>query len=141
MFKIFCTGIVHYPDGVVLVRSNDKERWRLPERVLDESEDVLLCMRRTVLTQTGYRAIKLRLYKIQTQARTPKHAPFIRFIFGCEIGNEPIAQPEAAAGRFTPDDLIRLAAKDQFNDRTLMQLVHNYHAGVRPAPSNSPLAG
>jgi hypothetical protein len=141
MFKVYCTGIVHYPDGVVLVRESDKERWRLPERIANESEDVLLCMRRTVLTQTGYRAINLRLYKVQTQARTAKHAPFIRFIFGCEIGRQQIQQPEALAASFTPDDVIKLAAKDEFNDRMLLQLVHDYHAGIAPAAAKSPLSG
>jgi ADP-ribose pyrophosphatase YjhB (NUDIX family) len=141
MFKVYCTGIVHYPDGVVLVRDNDKQRWRLPERVVDETEDVLLCMRRTVLTQTGYRAVKLRLYKVQTQPRTSKLAPFIRFIFGCEIGTQPIQNPEALAACFTPNDIIRIAAKDEFNDRTLLNLVHNYHAGIAPAPNNGPLSG
>jgi ADP-ribose pyrophosphatase YjhB (NUDIX family) len=141
MFKVYCTGIVHYPDGVVLVRNSDKERWRLPERVVDESEDILMCMRRTVLVQTGYRAIKLRLYKVQTHPRTAKSAPFIRFIFGCEIGTQPIQNPEAVAGCFTPNDIIKVAAKDEFNDRTLLELVHNYHAGLRPAPHNGPLSG
>jgi hypothetical protein len=140
MYKVYCTGIVHYPDGVVLVRDNERQRWRLPERSVDESEDVLLCMRRTVLTQTGYRAINVRLYKIQTQARTARQAPFIRFIFGCEVGNEPLQHPGTQTQRFTPDDIIRIAAKDEFNDKMLLTLVHNYHAGVASALA-SPLAG
>jgi hypothetical protein len=140
MFKVYCTGIVHYPDGVVLVRNDAKERWRMPERTVDDSEDILLCMRRTVLAQTGYRAIKLRLYKVQTQGRTTKNAPFIRFVFGCEIGSHPIQQPQAIAACFSPDDIVRIAAKDEFNDRTLLALVHGYHAGFAAAPAN-PLSG
>lgn len=138
--KIWCTGIVHYPDKVVLVRDNDKQSWRLPERELDETEDIILCIRRTVLTQTGYRAAKIRFYKIQTQAKTAKQGAFIRFIFGCEVAGGPIQSPDTQAQGFTPDEIIKLASQEKFNDKLLLDLVTRYRAlAVTPPAEHNPL--
>lgn len=126
--KIWCTGIVHYPDGVILVRESVKDKWRLPERELTDIEDILLCMRRCVLLQTGHRTAKLRFYKIQTQAKTNKKSAFIRFIFGCEVGTQPIQLPEQEAKFFTPNEIIKLAVKHDFDDPILLNLLHRYEA-------------
>lgn len=130
--KISCIGIVHYPDGVVLVRDAPKDKWRLPQRELDETEDVVLCIRRCVLLQTGYKISRLRLYKIQTQAKTAKQGAAIRFIFGCEIGESPIQTPAAQAERFGPNDVIKLAAQDKFSDALLLDIITRYHAMAQP---------
>lgn len=136
--KISCIGIVHYPDGVVLVRDNPKAQWRLPQRMLDETEDVVLCIRRCVLTQTGYKISKLRLYKIQTQAKTPKHGASLRFIFGCEIGDTPIQTPDIEAERFGPDDVVRLAVQDKFSDVMLLNIINKYDAMAAPPRTGDP---
>lgn len=138
--KISCVGIVHYPDGVVLVRDNNKQKWRLPERELVDTEDVLLCIRRCVLLQTGYATAKLRFYKIQTQARTPKQGAFIKFFFGCEIGEAPIQSPINDVERFTPDEVMRLAARDKFDDPTLIELLNKFRAtlGIAEEPNPFP---
>lgn len=133
--KIKCSGIVHYPDGVVLVRDKGASEWRLPERQLDETEDVLLCIRRCVLMQTGYRIQKLRFYKVHTQARTAKQGALLHFIFGCEINGEPIQTAELESAHFSPNEITTLAAKGKFNDRILLDLLHRYHALV-PPPSH-----
>lgn len=129
--KILCAAIVHYADGVVLVRDKGAKKWRLPQRELEETEDILLCTRRCVLGQTGYRAVAVRFFKIKTLARTNKHGALIKFIFGCEIGNEPLRMPaEVEVARFTPDDVIRLAAQDEFDDPMLMDLIHHYQETI-----------
>jgi hypothetical protein len=136
--KIWVTGIVHYPDGVVLVRGSEKEKWRLPERQLDETEDIVLCIRRAVLTQTGHRTANLKFYKLHTQAKTHKTGAFLRFIFGCEVGPEPIQAPELEARHFTPDEIIRLATQDKFNDPLLLNILHRYQALIKPPERNNP---
>ena len=137
--KIRCAAIVHYADGVVLVREAGAEEWRLPERELDETEDVLLCIRRCVLTQTGYRAVKVRFFKIKTQARTPKKGAMIRFIFGCEIGTNTLQDPEIEAKCFSPDEVMGLAGKNKFNDPTLLDLLHKYQAMITAPEEPDPL--
>lgn len=134
--KIWVTGIVHYPDKVVLVRNNDKEPWHLPVREVDESEDIILSIRRCIITQTGYRIAKLRFFKVQTQARTPKHGAFIKFIFGCEVKGDPIQEPGMQVQAFSPDDMIKLADKEKLNDSMLIELVSRYRSLEAPLPHN-----
>lgn len=136
--KISCVGIVHYPDGVALIRDNAKQKWRLPERELVETEDVLVCIRRCVLLQTGYATAKLRFYKVQTQARTPKQGAFIKFIFGCEIGSMPIQAPNCEVELFSPDDIIKLADRDKFNDPLLIELLSKYRTTIGHAEHRDP---
>lgn len=136
--KISCIGIVHYPDGVVLVRDDPKAKWRLPQRQLDESEDVVLCIRRCILTQTGYKISKLRLYKIQTLARTPKRGASLKFIFGCEIGDSPIQTPDLEAQKFGPDDVVKLAVQEKFDDVMLLDIINKYDAMAPPPNAGEP---
>lgn len=137
--KIWVTGIVHYPDKVVLVRDNDKQPWRLPVREVDETEDVILSIRRCIVTQTGYRIAKLRFFKMQTQARTPKQGAFIKFIFGCEVAGEAVQTPGLQTQAFSPDEIIKLADKAQFSDNVLIELIARYHALVAPPEEHNPL--
>ena len=130
--KISCIGIVHYSDGVVLVRDDPKAQWRLPQRELDDSEDVVLCIRRCVLMQTGYKISKLRLYKIQTIPRTPKRGAALKFIFGCEIGDTPIQTPDIEAQKFGPDDVVKLAVQEKFSDVMLLDIINKYDALAAP---------
>ena len=132
LMKIRCIGIVHYEDGVVLVRDKGADQWRLPERVLADTEDILLCIRRAVLQQTGFRTLMLRFYKIYTQIRTTKQGAQLNFVFGCEIGDTRLQQPEIEAQRFTPDEVMALAAKGKFDDPILLNLLHKYQALVIP---------
>lgn len=134
--KIWVTGIVHYPDKVVLVRNNDKEPWHLPVREVDETEDIILSIRRCIITQTGYRIAKLRFFKVQTQARTPKQGAFIKFIFGCEVSGDPIQEPGLETQAFSPDEIIKLADKEKLNDSMLIELVSRYRSLEAPLPHN-----
>jgi hypothetical protein len=137
--KIWVTGIVHYPDKVVLVRDNEKQPWRLPVREVDETEDIILSIRRCVITQTGYRTAKLRFFKVQTQARTPKQGAFIKFIFGCEVSGEPVQTASLQTQAFGPDEIIKLADKQKFCDSLLIDLVARYHALVAPPEEYNPM--
>ena len=139
MMKLSCAGIVHFPDGIMLVRDAGKEQWRLPEREITDLEDVVMCIRRCVLMQTGYRTAKLRFYKIQTHARSHKRGAFIRFIFGCEIGDEPLQAAQLETKRFTPDELVKLADRGLFNEPLLLDLVLKYRQTLAHVAPSSPL--
>lgn len=138
--KLSCAVIVHYADGVILVRDKGKRKWRLPERPITDVEDVVLCARRCTLLQTGYRANHLRLFKIQTQARTPKKAAFMRFIFGGEIAPGALQNPEVEAEAFSPTELLELAKKGDFTDLVLIELLHKYQAMAATPENPDPFA-
>lgn len=137
--KIWVTGIVHYPDKVVLVRDNSGQPWRLPVHEVDETEDIILAIRRCIVAQTGYRVAKLRFFKVQTQARTPKQGAFVKFIFGCEVAGEPIQTAGLQTQAFSSNEIIKLADREKFKDNILIELVSRYHALVAPPEEHNPM--
>lgn len=136
--KIKCTAIVHFNDGVVLVRDKDSGLWRLPERELDETQDVLTCIRRCVVAQTGYRTKTLRFFKIQSLPKTTKQGALLHFIFGSEVSQTPLQQAELDTQHFTPNEIMLLAARNKFTDPFLLNLLHMYNEMIPPPLDPSP---
>jgi|GEM_PF-6133699 len=137
--KLWVKAIVHYTDGVLLVKDGERG-WKLPMRKITDEEDVLLCVRRCVLLQTGYRAARARLFKMQTHAKTAKKGAILGFVFGCEINTDmPLQRAEAEVGYFTPDEILKLASQKLFADQLLLELILQYKSGMQPM-CNNPLA-
>lgn len=137
--KLWVKAIVHYPDGLLLVKDG-KGGWKLPFRIITDDEDVLLSIRRCVLLQTGYRATKVRLFKMQNRAKTNKSSAILGFIFGCEVNTSyPLMPADVETACFTPDEVLKLARQKLFSDRFLLELILNYKSGMMPT-YNDPLA-
>ncbi|HSW81539.1 MAG TPA: NUDIX domain-containing protein [Candidatus Saccharimonas sp.] len=137
--KLWVKAIVHYTDGVLLVKDS-KGGWKLPMREITDEEDVLLCIRRCVLLQTGYRAAKVRLFKMATRAKSAKKGALLGFIFGCEVNADyPLQAAEVESACFTPDEVLKLAQQKLFSDQIMLELILQYKSGMMPT-YNDPLA-
>ena len=128
MADIQCSAIVHWHDGVVLVRESDKDKWRLPTKRLVNDEGPILCVRRCVITETGYRAQILRLFKILTNCSGKNQS--VNFVFGCKIEPAQLQEPSGQVQTFTPNDMIRLADKGLFDSPLMMQIITNFRNQV-----------
>ena len=124
MAHVHCSAIVHWEGGVVLVREGPQAKWRLPDRILQADEGPILCVRRCVLLETGYRARVLRLFKIVTRGDVPKQT--VRFVFGCQIEPVQLQDSKLEQATFSPDSILQLAQKDAFDDPLLIKLIYNF---------------
>ncbi len=131
MAHVHCSAIVHWENGVVLVREGPQSKWRLPDRVLQGSEGPILCVRRCVLVETGYRAQVLRLFKIVTHGDVPKQT--VRFVFGCQIEPVQLQDSGLELATFSPDSVLQLAQKDAFEDPLLIKLIYDFKNHI-PTP-------
>ncbi len=131
MADIQCTAIVHWQDGVVLVRDSEKDKWRLPTKILSDEEGPILCVRRCVITQTGYRAQILRLFKILTGGKGKNKT--VNFVFGCKIEPAQLQTPACTVQTFTPNEMIKLMDRGLFESPLMMQIITNFKNQV-PMP-------
>ena len=129
--SVRCSAIVHWEGGVVLVREDPKAKWRLPERELHRDEGPILCIRRCVLLETGFRAQSLRLFKIDAHGSDPKQA--VRFVFGCQIEPAQLQVPPLEVASFEAGQILKLIEKKEFEDQLLMKIAHNF---VNLMPTN-----
>jgi ADP-ribose pyrophosphatase YjhB (NUDIX family) len=130
-----CAAIVFWQDNVLLTRNtkNKEVKWQMPERNLQDDEDILLCIRRCVLEQTGYRVDKLRLFRIIHMPSRRGKNPVIRFVFGCEIYPGQLHEPSNEIASLGPDAVLKLAAKGAFDDQLLLRILRDFKAGMPPA--------
>jgi ADP-ribose pyrophosphatase YjhB (NUDIX family) len=134
MAGVHCSAVVHWEGGVVLVREGPKAKWRLPDRTLQGDEGPILCVRRCVLQETGYRAQVLRLFKVVTKGDFPKQS--VRFVFGCQIEPVLLQDSKLQLGTFSPDEVLQLAQKDEFDDQLLIKLIYDFKNHT-PAPAGT----
>lgn len=132
MADVHCSAIVHWEGGVVLVRDGSQAKWRLPDRILHGDEGPVLCIRRCVLLETGYRAQVLRLFKIIARGEAPKQT--VRFVFGCQIEPVQLQDSKLQMATFTPDAILQLAHKQEFDDPLLLKLIYDFKHQV-PSPT------
>lgn len=133
MADIQCSAIVHWQDGVVLVRESEKAKWRLPTKTLSDDEGPILCIRRCVITETGYRAQILRLFKILTGGTAKNKS--VQFVFGCKIEPAQLQEPTCDVQTFTPNEMIKLVDRGLFENQLMMQIITNFKNQV-PTPFN-----
>lgn len=133
MIVVVCSAVIKRGDSFLVIKEFKPSvagKWGLPGGKLEEGESLRDCVRREVQEETGFAATSEKLISVINKPKTHEKNTVVRFIFQCEIGEQPISAAEHEYAFLSVAKLESLAAQELIRGQEVVPLLKKVAAGL-----------
>lgn len=125
MIVVVCSAVIRQGDKTLFVRETKASaagKWGLPGGKLEEGENLLACLHREVLEETGYAVVSQALLRIVNKSLTHEGNTVVRFIFTCQTSSDRQTGYEHETAFLSKEEVHKLASQEMIRGKEVPEL-------------------